>query len=62
MERLYNEKNPDAPIDLIAEPYPVEERHNKLQIAFNRLWRTDIADVEIGKFPNFCVVTSPLPI
>lgn len=54
MERLYNEKNPDAPIDLIAEPYPVEEMHNKLQIAIQSgSGAPDIADVEIGKFPNF---------
>ena len=47
-------KNPDAPIDLIAEPYPVEEMHNKLQIAIQSgSGAPDIADVEIGKFPNF---------
>ncbi|MBC8533231.1 ABC transporter substrate-binding protein [Yeguia hominis] len=54
MERSYNEKNPDAPIDLIAEPYPVEEMHNKLQIAIQSgSGAPDIADVEISRFPNF---------
>lgn len=54
MEKAYNLENPDDPIDLVAEPYPYEEMHNKLQIAVQSgVGAPDIADVEVGKFPNF---------
>lgn len=54
MEKGYNKKNPDNPIDLQVETYPFEEMHNKLQIAIQSgAGAPDIADVEISKFPNF---------
>lgn len=54
MERSYNETYPDTPIDLVVEAYPYEEMHNKLQIAVQSgAGAPDIADVEIGWFPNF---------
>ncbi len=54
MKRGYNEKHSDKPINLVVEPYPYEEMHNKLQIALQSgSGAPDIADVEVGKFPNF---------
>lgn len=54
MEKGYNEKHQDDLIDLVVEVYPFEEMHNKLQIAVQSgSGAPDIADVEVGKFPNF---------
>ncbi|WP_078434816.1 ABC transporter substrate-binding protein [Metabacillus halosaccharovorans] len=50
----WNEANPDKPIKLKAEVYPFDNMHTNLLMALQSgKGAPDIADIEIGKFPNF---------
>ncbi|RCW76745.1 ABC transporter substrate-binding protein [Saliterribacillus persicus] len=50
----WNEENPDNPIKLTAETYPYDQMHNNLLLALQSgTGAPDIADIEIGRFPNF---------
>ncbi|SER28547.1 L-arabinose-binding protein [Gracilibacillus ureilyticus] len=50
----WNEENPDRPIHLKAETYPYDQMHNNLLLALQSgKGAPDIADIEIGRFPNF---------
>ena len=51
---LWNEKNPDRPIELTIDTYPNAEMHNKLLIALQSgVGAPDIADININFFQNF---------
>ncbi len=51
---LWNEKNPDKQIKLNVTVMPYDDMHNKLLIAVQTgQGAPDIADIELGKFPNF---------
>ncbi|WP_018933887.1 ABC transporter substrate-binding protein [Gracilibacillus lacisalsi] len=50
----WNEENPDRAIKLVAETYPFEQMHNNLLLAIQSgQGGPDIADIEIGQFPNY---------
>ncbi|WP_054860738.1 extracellular solute-binding protein [Gracilibacillus sp. JCM 18860] len=50
----WNEENPDRPIKLTAETYPYDNMHNNLLLSLQSgKGAPDIADIEIGRFPNF---------
>ncbi|MGN8645971.1 ABC transporter substrate-binding protein [Gracilibacillus sp. HCP3S3_G5_1] len=50
----WNEENPDNPIQLTVETYPYDQMHNNLLLALQSgSGAPDIADIEIGRFPNF---------
>lgn len=50
----WNEEYPDKPINLIVETYPYDQMHNNLLLALQSgSGAPDIADIEIGRFPNF---------
>lgn len=50
----WNKEYPDRPIKLKAETYPFDQMHNNLLLALTSgKGAPDIADVEIGRFPNF---------
>ncbi|MFC4402678.1 ABC transporter substrate-binding protein [Gracilibacillus xinjiangensis] len=50
----WNEENPDRPIKLVAETYPFEQMHQNLLLAVQSgQGGPDIADIEIGQFPNY---------
>jgi len=52
--KLYNEKHPDAPIELNLEFYPVTEMHNKLLIALQSgIGAPDIVDINLTWWSNF---------
>ncbi len=52
--KLYNEKHPDAPIELNLEFYPVTEMHNKLLIALQSgIGAPDIVDITLTWWSNF---------
>src|SRR5690606_24183194 len=52
--QLWNEKNPDKPIELKIETYPNADMHNKLLIALQSgVGAPDIADINITFFQNF---------
>ncbi len=54
MLSLWNEKNPDKQIKLNVTVMPYDDMHNKLLIAVQTgQGAPDIADVELGQFPNF---------
>jgi len=54
MADLWNEQNPDEPINLKGSTYPYEDAHNKLLVALQSgKGAPDIADIEIGKFANY---------
>ncbi len=51
---LWNQSNPDSPIDLSVVVYPNAEMHNKLLIAVQSgVGAPDIADININYFSNF---------
>ncbi len=51
---LWNEKNPDKQIKLNVTVMPYDDMHNKLLIAVQtNQGAPDIADIELGRFPNF---------
>jgi arabinosaccharide transport system substrate-binding protein len=50
----WNEEYPDRPIKLKAETYPYDQMHNNLLLALTSgKGAPDIADIEIGRFPNY---------
>ncbi|WP_404455492.1 ABC transporter substrate-binding protein [Virgibacillus necropolis] len=50
----WNEANPDRPIKLVAETFPFDQMHNNLLLALQSgTGAPDIADIEIGRFPNY---------
>lgn len=54
MAQLWNEENPDQPIDLEVSVYPYEDMHNKLQLAVNSgSGLPDLVDIEVNQFSNF---------
>ncbi|MEJ8304144.1 ABC transporter substrate-binding protein [Saccharibacillus sacchari] len=57
----WNEKNPDRQIKLNVTVMPYDDMHNKLSIALQTgTGAPDIADIEIGKFPDFLKGTPQL--
>lgn len=53
-EQLYNEKYPNAPLELSLEFYPVTEMHNKLLIALQSgVGAPDIVDINLTWWSNF---------
>ncbi len=53
-KELWNQSNPDAPIDLTVVVYPNAEMHNKLLIAIQSgVGAPDMADININFFSNF---------
>lgn len=50
----WNEKNPDKKLNINFSVLPYDDMHNKLQSALlSGQGAPDIADIELGKFPNF---------
>jgi arabinosaccharide transport system substrate-binding protein len=61
MTEKWNEANPDRPVDLKVEIFPFEDMHNKLLVSLQSgSGAPDLADIEIGKFPNFLKGTPQL--
>ncbi|WP_026485756.1 ABC transporter substrate-binding protein [Caldanaerobius polysaccharolyticus] len=59
--KRWNKEHPDQPIELKAVTYPYEDMHNKLLVALQSgVGAPDIADVEIGRFPQFLKGTPQL--
>ncbi|MFB5266987.1 ABC transporter substrate-binding protein [Paenibacillus enshidis] len=57
----WNEANPDRQIKLNVTVMPYDDMHNKLSIALQTgTGAPDIADIEIGKFPDFLEGTPQL--
>lgn len=51
---LWNEENPDRPIQLNAQTYPFDQMHNNLLLAIQSgEGAPDLADIEIARFSNF---------
>lgn len=54
MLNLWNEKNPEKQVKLNVTVMPYDDMHNKLLIAVQTgQGAPDIADIELGRFPNF---------
>jgi arabinosaccharide transport system substrate-binding protein len=54
MAELWNEQNPDKPVDLEVTVYPYDDMHNKLQLAVNSgSGLPDVVDIEVNQFSNF---------
>ncbi|MNM75962.1 putative arabinose-binding protein precursor [compost metagenome] len=54
MLKKWNEANPDRQIKLNVTVMPYDDMHNKLSIAVQTgVGAPDIADIELGKFPDF---------
>ncbi|WP_226037732.1 ABC transporter substrate-binding protein [Aquibacillus saliphilus] len=50
----WNEENSDRAIKLVAETYPFDQMHNNLLLAIQSgTGGPDLADIEIGRFPNY---------
>ncbi|AGF57975.1 arabinosaccharide transport system substrate-binding protein [Clostridium saccharoperbutylacetonicum] len=50
----WNQKNPDKKLNIKFTVLPYDDMHNKLQSALlSGQGAPDVADVEVGKFPNF---------
>lgn len=50
----WNEENSDRPIALTVETYPYDQLHNNLLLALQSgKGAPDLADIEIGRFPNY---------
>ncbi|WP_028612647.1 extracellular solute-binding protein [Paenibacillus harenae] len=61
MLKKWNEANPERQIKLNVTVMPYDDMHNKLLIAVQTgEGAPDIADVELGKFPNFLAGTPQL--
>lgn len=61
MLKKWNEANPDRQIKLNVTVMPYDDMHNKLLIAVQTgEGAPDIADIELGKFPNFLAGTPQL--
>ena len=54
MAKRWNEANPDNQIELVANVSPFDDVHNKLLVSLQSgSGAPDLADIELGKFPNF---------
>ncbi len=61
MLKKWNEKYPDRQIKLEVSVMPYDDMHNKLSIALQTgQGAPDIADIEVGKFPDFLKGTPQL--
>ncbi|MBN2981707.1 extracellular solute-binding protein [Cohnella algarum] len=61
MLQKWNEQNPDRQIKLNVTVMPYDDMHNKLSIAVQTgKGAPDIADIEVGKFPDFLAGTPQL--
>jgi len=61
MAQKWNQAHPNEQIQLEAVTYPYDDMHNKLLVALQSgVGAPDIADIEIGKFPNFMKGTPQL--
>jgi arabinosaccharide transport system substrate-binding protein len=63
MAKLWNEENPDRPIDLKVTVYPYEDMHNKLLLAANSgSGLPDVVDIEVNQFSNFVAQDGRTPL
>ena len=63
MAKLWNEENPDRPIDLKVTVYPYEDMHNKLLLAANSGdGLPDVVDIEVNQFSNFVAEDGRTPL
>jgi arabinosaccharide transport system substrate-binding protein len=63
MAKLWNEENPDRPIDLKVTVYPYEDMHNKLLLAANSgSGLPDVVDIEVNQFSNFVAEDGRTPL
>ncbi|RIX59447.1 extracellular solute-binding protein [Paenibacillus nanensis] len=54
MAKRWNEANPDKPIEIVPTVSPFDDVHNKLLVSLQSgSGAPDMADIELGKFPNF---------
>ncbi|WP_166241337.1 ABC transporter substrate-binding protein [Paenibacillus turpanensis] len=54
MAKRWNQANPDKQIELVANVSPFDDVHNKLLVSLQSgSGAPDLADIELGKFPNF---------
>lgn len=54
MASKWNEAHPDQQIELVANVSPFDDVHNKLLVSLQSgSGAPDLADIELGKFPNF---------
>ena len=61
MVELWNEQNPDRPINVTFSTYPYSDMHNKLMMSLQAgSGAPDMCDVEIGQFPNYVGDDCPL--
>lgn len=61
MAEKWNEENPDKKVQITVNVLPYDDMHNKLQIALTSgEGAPDIADIEVGKFPQFVQGTPAL--
>ena len=61
MVDLWNEENPDKPIQITFSTYPYSDMHNKLMMSLQAgSGAPDMCDVEIGQFPNYTGDDCPL--
>ncbi|MBU3155443.1 extracellular solute-binding protein [Clostridium estertheticum] len=59
--KSWNKAHPDQPIELKVTTYPYTDMHNKLLVAVKSgVGAPDIADIEVGQFPNFTKGTPQL--
>ena len=57
----WNKEHPKQPIELKVTTYPYTDMHNKLLVAVKSgVGAPDIADIEVGQFPNFTKGTPQL--
>ena len=61
MVDLWNEQNPDKPVQITFSTYPYADMHNKLMMSLQAgSGAPDMCDVEIGQFPNYVGDDCPL--
>ena len=61
MVELWNEQNPDKPINITFSTYPYGDMHNKLMMSLQAgAGAPDMCDVEISHFPNYLGEDTPL--
>lgn len=54
MQKKWNAENPDKQVDITFVTYPYDDMHNKLLLAIQAgEGAPDMADIEVGKFPNY---------
>ena len=61
MVEKWNEENPDRQLNVTFSTYPYSDMHNKLMMSLQAgSGAPDMCDVEIGQFPNYTGVDTPL--